>query len=260
MNHLVFVVDGATDISRSLARTLRRSSYVVRNFSAVNALEAAEKSLPSLVVVGGSLPEGIGLKLCRAIRSSSALSVTKVLLLTTRHDQEEHLAAYRAGADDVVPNHFDMHDLVARVKRLMDGCEGPHSLTDRTDVVIDYAAMKISVRDHEVQTSPLEFRLVDYLARNRGRICTRDMLLDAVWGRMEFVMPRSVDACIQRLRRKIEPDRERPTYLKTVRGIGYRFDANATWPVPPISCTCRACSALLTQTSQVASLHRQITE
>jgi DNA-binding response OmpR family regulator len=171
-----------------------------------------------------------------------------------------------SGTDGRVPSHVDVHDTLRRVKTnttLIGGFELPHPLpTEHPEIVIDCAAMKLSVRGSEVQTSPLEFRLVDYLARNQGRVCTRDTLLDAVWGKTEFVMPRSVDACIRRLRRKIEPDRERPTYLKTVRGIGYCFNANATWPVPTISCTCRACSALLNQveTTQVCSRPQSITE
>jgi DNA-binding response OmpR family regulator len=104
--------------------------------------------------------------------------------------------------------------------------------------------MKLSIRGNEVITTNLEFRLVDYLAQHRGSVCSRDVLLDAVWGEAEFVMPRSVDACIHRLRDKIEPNRSSPTYLKTIRGIGYRLDANAAWPTSKASCTCRACSPI----------------
>jgi two-component system phosphate regulon response regulator PhoB len=104
----------------------------------------------------------------------------------------------------------------------------PHHAED-TDILIDRGAMKLCVRGAEVTTTSLEFRLVDYLALHPGRVFTRDVLLDAVWGEMQFVTPRSVDACIRRVRRKIEPDKARPTFLKTVRGVGYRFDAVAGW-------------------------------
>jgi DNA-binding response OmpR family regulator len=90
--------------------------------------------------------------------------------------------------------------------------------------------MKISVRGNEVPATRLEFRLLDYLARNQDRVFNRDQLLDAVWGDMQFVTPRAVDACVRRIRRKIEPDRAQPTYLKTVRGIGYRFDGAGIQP------------------------------
>jgi DNA-binding response OmpR family regulator len=106
--------------------------------------------------------------------------------------------------------------------------------------------MKLSVRGSEVPTTSLEFRLIEYLARHRGQVFTRDLLLDAVWGDMQFVTPRSVDACIRRIREKIEPDRNSPTYLKTIRGVGYRLDAVAAWELAPNDgCTCLACSTPL---------------
>jgi len=88
------------------------------------------------------------------------------------------------------------------------------------DIEIDPGAMRISVRGGEIMTTNLEFHLLYYLLHNQGRVFTRDQLLDAVWG-AKYVELRSVDACVRRLRRKIEPDPLRPTYLKTVRGAGY---------------------------------------
>jgi DNA-binding response OmpR family regulator len=117
------------------------------------------------------------------------------------------------------------------------------SRIEPADLVIDSLAMKVSVRGTEVPTTSLEFRLIEYLARHRGQVFTRDLLLDAVWGDMQFVTPRSVDACIRRIREKIEPDRTTPTYLKTIRGVGYRLDAVATWQLTPNDgCNCLACT------------------
>ena len=114
------------------------------------------------------------------------------------------------------------------------------------DLVIDSLAMKLLVRGSEVPTTSLEFRLIEYLARHRGQVFTRDLLLDAVWGDMQFVTPRSVDACIRRIREKIEPDRASPTYLKTIRGVGYRLDAVAAWRFTPNDgCNCVACTTPL---------------
>ena len=94
------------------------------------------------------------------------------------------------------------------------------------DIEIDTIAMKIVVRGNEIETSNLEFRLLYYLLHNQGRVFSRDQLLSAVWG-AEFVELRSVDTCIRRIRRKIEPEPLRPTYLKTVRGAGYCLQPNA---------------------------------
>jgi DNA-binding response OmpR family regulator len=117
---------------------------------------------------------------------------------------------------------------------------------EAADLVIDSLAMKLSVRGSEVVTTNLEFRLIEYLARHRGQVFTRDLLLDAVWGDMQFVTPRSVDACIRRIREKIEPDKARPTYLKTIRGVGYRLDAIAAWELAPNEgCRCLACTTPL---------------
>ena len=97
-------------------------------------------------------------------------------------------------------------------------------------------------------TTALEFRLIEYLARHHSQVFTRDLLLDAVWGQMQFVSPRCVDACVRRIREKIEPNRSRPTYLKTIRGVGYRLDTSVTWESPVNSgCCCVACTSSLQQ-------------
>ena len=93
-------------------------------------------------------------------------------------------------------------------------------------------------------TTALEFRLIEYLARHHSQVFTRDLLLDAVWGQMQFVSPRCVDACVRRIREKIEPNRSRPTYLKTIRGVGYRLDTAVIWESPAnSSCGCVACTS-----------------
>jgi len=93
------------------------------------------------------------------------------------------------------------------------------------DIEIDTGSMVVRVAGKPVTTTATEFRLIEYLARHPGRVFTRDQLLDSVWGDARFVTPRSVDVYVRRLREKIERDPERPRYLKTVRGAGYRFEA-----------------------------------
>jgi DNA-binding response OmpR family regulator len=112
-----------------------------------------------------------------------------------------------------------------------------------TGITINPSAMRVLVRGKEVPTTTLEFRLLNYMARNQGKVFTRDALLDAVWGDLHFVTPRSVDACIRRIRKKIERNSSTPTFLKTIRGIGYRLDAKAVWETTPQSCNCAVCSS-----------------
>jgi DNA-binding response OmpR family regulator len=92
------------------------------------------------------------------------------------------------------------------------------------DLEIDISSMTVQVQGRSVLTTVREFRLLEYMANHRGRVLTRDQLLDAVWKETPFVTPRSIDVYIRRLREKIEPDPQRPQYLKTLRGIGYRFE------------------------------------
>lgn len=120
-------------------------------------------------------------------------------------------------------------------------------MTQPQDLVIDVPAMRLSVRGEEIEVTSLEFRLIEYLSKHRGQVFTRDQLLDAVWGDIQFVTPRSVDACIRRIRKKIEPTPNVPSFLKTVRGTGYRLDAVAVWQLRAKEvCDCKTCRGTIT--------------
>ncbi|HLV85906.1 MAG TPA: response regulator transcription factor [Candidatus Sulfotelmatobacter sp.] len=165
------------------------------------------------------------------------------IVVTDGNTPELQLTALNFGADDWISRPFASRELILRVRALLQRSQRSHELTgDRAEIVIDSWAMKLSVRGNEVSTTALEFRLLEYLARHRGQVFTRDFLLDAVWGEIRFVNPRSVDACIRRIREKIESDPNNPTMLKTVRGVGYRLDARAVWQAEPmVVCDCPAC-------------------
>jgi DNA-binding response OmpR family regulator len=244
MRETVFLVEADMGACQPAQRCLEEAGFLVCT-SSTNSWDADAQGIqPSLVLVDAGLPDSSALDLCRHIRQSPWLAKTPVILLNSDTTAASRDAALRAGADDSVTKPFNPRELIARVQGTLRrlGRPVPNSDAEPTDIVIDRAAMKLSVRGSEVTTTTLEFRLVDYLARHRGQVFTRDVLLDAVWGEMQFVTPRSVDACIRRVRGKIEPDRTRPTYLKTIRGVGYRFDAVAAWPSWTEKCTCEACA------------------
>ncbi len=163
-----------------------------------------------------------------------------MVLLSANASEEERVLGLESGADNYITESSRGREVVARAKAVMrrftrqelhSGMPHTspllHSLV-RTlsptmrlgDIEIDPGEMRISVRGGEIMTTNLEFHLLYYLLHNQGRVFTRDQLLDAVWG-AKYVELCSVDACVRRLRRKIEPDPLRPTYLKTVRGAGY---------------------------------------
>ncbi|MFY9680402.1 MAG: response regulator transcription factor [Candidatus Sulfotelmatobacter sp.] len=253
MADLIFVVDDASDVCRLARHCLEEAGYAVRTFSTVVGIDEELGGRLSLLLISANLPDGTGLDLCRQIRRNHAQSGTPVILLTAGTGEEQICAALEAGADNCLAKPFSPRELLARVQAALRHSSRPFPVGP-ADIVIDHSAMKLSVRGREVVTTTLEFRLVDYLARHRGRAFTRDVLLDAVWGEMQFVTPRSVDACIRRVREKIEPDLASPMYVKTVRGIGYRFDAVAVWPTPGASCNCVACVPSNGRTAQTRSL------
>jgi DNA-binding response OmpR family regulator len=108
-------------------------------------------------------------------------------------------------------------------------------------LVINASTMRVAVSGREICTTPLEFRLINYLARHHGQEFSRDALLDAVWGDLLFVTPRSVDSCVRRIRRKLEPKACAPIFLKSIRGVGYRLDAKPIWEADE-PCQCATCS------------------
>jgi DNA-binding response OmpR family regulator len=246
MKQLIFVVEDDIDVCNLARRSLEQAGYAVDTFSTTEIVEQAEADRPSLLLVAMVMPDGNGLHLCRRIREHPFLARTPFVFLIAQAAEEHRVLALECGGDDCIVKPFSPRELVARMQAVLRRFAGPIPISRKepAELLIDSSAMRVSVRGSEVTTTSLEFRLIEYLARHRGQVFTRDLLLDAVWGDTQFVTPRSVDACIRRIREKIEPDRASPTYLKTIRGVGYRLDAFATWQVPSSDgCTCAACTA-----------------
>jgi DNA-binding response OmpR family regulator len=260
MKQLIFVVEDETEVRESARQCLERAGYLVCTFSTANVIQEAEDNHPCLMLITMVMPDGNGLDLCQSIRENHALAKTPIVFLIPEAAEEHRALALESGADDCIVKPFSPRELVARVHavlRRFASAAGRPGL-EPADLVIDSLAMKLSVRGSEVSTTSLEFRLIEYLARHRGQVFTRDLLLDAVWGDMQFVTPRSVDACIRRIREKIEPDRTSPTYLKTIRGVGYRLDAIAAWQLAPNDgCTCLACTTPLGPSRAIPATERR---
>jgi DNA-binding response OmpR family regulator len=249
MRQLIFVIDGEFEVCQQARLCLEDAGYAVRTFSSDEVMAEAEESRPTLILLSLMLPGSSGLNLCRRIRENPVLTGTPLVFLLADAAEEHRILALESGGDDCILKPFSPRELVARVQAVLRRFAPmtPRNGKETADLVIDSLAMKVCVRGSEVPTTSLEFRLIEYLARHRGQVFTRDLLLDAVWGDMQFVTPRSVDACIRRIREKIEPDRSKPTYLKTIRGVGYRLDAIAAWQSPSYDgCDCIPCTTTAT--------------
>lgn len=246
MTQLIFVVEGEIEASQLARQSLEAAGYMVRAFPTAEILDEVERARPVLCLVALTVEAGHGMHLCRRIRVSRIVARTPVVFMLDEDSEEQRILALDSGGDDCIVKPFNPRELVARIQAVLRRLVPRSNDTsgEDADIMIDSSAMKLVVRGVEIPITSLEFRLIEYLALHRGQVFTRDLLLDAVWGDMQFVTPRSVDACIRRIREKIEPDRETPTYLKTIRGVGYRLDAVAAWELTSNGgCTCAACTA-----------------
>ncbi len=242
---LICIVERESSVTRTALDHLERAGFAVRTLSIETDLIQQLKQLhPWLVIIETTRLGERALHLCCEIRCVQSLARTPVILLAAKASEEERILGLDSGADDYITESSSGREVVARVRSVLRrfaqqelhsgmrhasppfahlvGTLGPTLRTG--SIEIDPASMRISVRGTEIETTSLEFRLLYYLAQNQDWVFTREQLLDAVWGRY-YVEPRSVDACVRRLRRKIERDPSNPSCLRTIRGAGYSLQA-----------------------------------
>jgi DNA-binding response OmpR family regulator len=225
---VIFVVEDDEDIARLISHNLQAAGFEVQSFvSSTSVLTEAAREMPALFLLDVMLPGTDGFELCRHIRQTPVVAATPIIFLTAKTAESDRVRGLELGGDDYITKPFSPRELVARVRSVLRGLGQPPAATEVLrlgDLEIDVSSMTVQVQGRNVLTTVREFRLLEYLATHRGRVLTRDQLLDAVWKETPFVTPRSIDVYIRRLREKIEPDPRHPQYLKTLRGIGYRFE------------------------------------
>jgi DNA-binding response OmpR family regulator len=225
---LIFVVEDDADIARLITHNLRATGFEVQSFlGGASVISEALREMPVLFLLDVMLPGTDGFELCRHIRQTPALSATPIIFLTAKTGESDRVKGLELGGDDYITKPFSPRELVARIRSVLRGLNQESATVEVLrfgDLEIDIGSMTVQVQGRNVLTTVREFRLLEYLANHRGRVLTRDQLLDAVWKETPFVTPRSIDVYIRRLREKIERDPRHPQYLKTLRGIGYRFE------------------------------------
>jgi len=225
---VIFVVEDDEDIARLISYHLQGAGFEVQSFvSGASVLTEAVREMPVLILLDVMLPGVDGFEVCRHIRQTPVLAATPIIFLTAKTAEADRVKGLELGGDDYITKPFSPRELVARVRSVLRRLEQVPSAAEVLrlgDLEIDASSMTVHVQGRNVLTTVREFRLLEYLAAHRGRVLTRDQLLDAVWKETPFVTPRSIDVYIRRLREKIEADPRHPQYLKTLRGIGYRFE------------------------------------
>ena len=229
MARRILIVDDEKDIVDLVAFNLEKEGFeTLKAFDGEKALDTIRRKTPQLVILDLMLPGIQGLEVCRAIRRDPSTALIPVIMLTAKGDEVDKIVGLEMGADDYITKPFSVKELLARVKAVLRRAQA-HGPVEKTEVFeqgglrIDFKSYRVSVDGRAVELSPTEFRLLRFLTQNPGRVYSREQLLDAVWGDEAFVEPRTVDVHIRRLRAQIEKNPEKPVFVATVRGVGYKF-------------------------------------
>jgi two-component system, OmpR family, alkaline phosphatase synthesis response regulator PhoP len=223
----VVIIEDERDIVELVRYNFRKEGFEVEGFGrGRDGLEYLRRNPADLVLLDILLPDEDGFEICKRLRADERLKSLPVIFLTAKGEEMDRVLGLEIGADDYVVKPFSPRELVARVKAVLRRQE---RVAEKREVVesgtlrLDTRTQEVSVRGRLVDLSALEFKLLYFLASHPRHVFDRDHLLDEVWGRDRFVTPRTVDVHIRRLREKIEEMPNRPQFLQTVRGSGYRF-------------------------------------
>ena len=218
----VLIVDDEPDALELVAFNLREAGYEVATAAdGEQALKQARALLPQLIVLDLMLPEIDGLEVCKLLRRDPQTARIPIVMLTAKAAEIDRVLGLEMGADDYVTKPFSPRELVLRVKRLLRA--PPEEKTARfqwKDLVVDAERHEVLVKGKVVELTATEFKLLTLLAERRGRVQSREQLLQDVWGYDNLIDTRTVDVHMRRLREKLGPAAK---YLDTVRGVGYRF-------------------------------------
>jgi len=221
----VLIVDDEPDLVELVSYNLKKEGFQVATAPDGGvALEKARKKNFDLIILDLMLPGIQGIELCRILRNDPKTERVPIIMLTAKGDEADRIRGLETGADDYIAKPFSPRELVARVKAVLrrsgEQAEAGKTIT-LGDLVINTETFMVNKRNKPLDLSATEFRLLLYLVQRRGRVFSRDQLLDAVWKGETYVEPRTVDVHIRRLRTQIEDDPSEPVYIRTRRGIGY---------------------------------------
>ncbi|HHX07937.1 MAG TPA: response regulator transcription factor [Chloroflexi bacterium] len=235
MAEKILVVDDEISLQETLTYKLQKEGYQVEVAGdGLTALELARSINPDLIILDVMLPGMDGFEVCRTLRQETNIPV---LMLTARDDEIDRVVGLEVGADDYLPKPFSMRELIARVKallrrvRLMREEMGTAIQEENLPKIMPFGNLEIDLTRREVRLNgkvlpckPKEFDLLTFMGQHKGRVLTREFILERVWGWGFVGDSRTVDVHIHWLREKIEPIPEKPQRIITVRGAGYRFE------------------------------------
>jgi phosphate regulon transcriptional regulator PhoB len=230
MGSKILIVDDEPDIVDLASYNLKKDGFRVTTASdGEQALDKIRKDNFDLVVLDLMLPGIQGVELCRIIRNDPKMAHTPIIMLTAKGEEVDRVIGLESGADDYMTKPFSSRELIARIKAVLRRT-GEKTTTEKTirigNLLINLETYGVTKGKTPLELSATEFKLLVYLVERKGRVFSREQLVDAVWKGEAFIEPRTVDVHIRRLRTQIEDDPSNPAYLKTRRGVGYYVDGD----------------------------------
>lgn len=226
MSPLLLIVEDESDLAELLRYNFEASGYRVVCVGAGDEADIQiRETTPDLIILDWMLPGVSGIELCRRWRMRETTAHIPIIMLTARAEEEERVRGLATGADDYVVKPFSVPELMERVRALLRRTS-PQLLNATLragDIELDRHTHRVRRSSREIHLGPTEYRLLEYLMQNPGRVYSRGQLLDGVWGHGVFVDERTVDVHVGRLRKAINRGRDRDP-IRTVRGAGYALD------------------------------------
>jgi len=226
MRETVAVVEDDPDILRLVSETLDKGGLEVLSFArGEDFLRLARRRAPDLVVLDLMLPDADGLAICRSLRAATETAQLPILILTAKGGETDKVVGLELGADDYVTKPFSPRELLARVRALLRRRKPAPTAGAVLELggvlVLDPEAFTVTVQGRRAELTSTEFRLLRVLLEGKGRVFSRDQLLDQLWGNEKYVVDRTIDVHVKNLRDKLG---ETGRYIKSIRGVGYKIE------------------------------------
>ncbi len=220
----VAIVDDEPDLLELVSHHLKRAGFETQTFlEGRTFLKYLDRHRPDLVILDLMLPDADGFEICKSLRSKKEFASLPIIMLTAKGDETDRVLGLELGADDYVTKPFSVKELVSRVKAVLRRLEA-RPLTQKMDIgklAIDLERYKVLVEGREIELTSTEFKILAFLALNKGRVYTRDQILDHLWGQEKIVVDRTIDVHIRNLREKLG---RAASLVQNVRGVGYKIE------------------------------------
>ncbi|MCX5803528.1 MAG: response regulator transcription factor [Proteobacteria bacterium] len=225
MSKLIVIVDDEPDIVELVSLHLKNAGFKTREFLDVESFyKFLDAETPDLIILDLMLPDADGFEICKYLKHKEKFSLIPIIMLTARAEETEKVLGLELGADDYVTKPFSPRELVARVKAVLrrhEQKEETKKINIGNMLVIDLEKYNVKVEGKEIELTATEFKILQLLSSKKGRIQTRDQILDHLWGQEKIVVDRTIDVHIRHLREKLG---RASNLIKNVRGIGYRLE------------------------------------